>query len=68
MVYKINRAADDAAGLSISEKMISPAELITHRLTLVELEKGFHIMRDKTDDYVKVMMCDIGCNTEEGNS
>lgn len=52
----------------LKEKSISPAELITHRLALVELEKGFHIMRDKTDDYVKVMMCDIGCNTEEGNS
>jgi len=36
---------------------IAPAEFITHRFSLEELEKGFHIMRDKSEDYVKVMGC-----------
>ena len=35
---------------------IHPSELISHRLSLDELEKGLHIMRDKTEDYVKVMV------------
>lgn len=39
----------------LAEKSISPTELITHRLSLEELDKGFCVMRDKTDDYVKVM-------------
>lgn len=39
----------------LEEKRISPAELITHRFALEELEQGFHIMRDKSEDYVKVM-------------
>lgn len=36
---------------------IAPAEFITHRFSLEELEKGFRIMRDKSEDYVKVMGC-----------
>ena len=39
----------------LEEKRIAPAELITHKYSLEELEKGFHIMRDKSEDYVKVM-------------
>lgn len=35
---------------------IRPQLLITHRLPLEELEKGLHIMRDKTEDFVKVMI------------
>lgn len=35
---------------------IKPSQLISHRLELLELEKGLHIMRDKTEDYVKVMV------------
>jgi len=34
---------------------VAPEELITHRYSLAELETGFHIMRDKSEDYVKVM-------------
>lgn len=37
------------------EKKVTPASLITHRLSLLELERGFHLMRDKTEDYVKIM-------------
>lgn len=36
---------------------IRPAELITHRLPLQELEKGLQIMRDKTEPYGKIMIC-----------
>lgn len=39
----------------LSEKSIDPKSLITHRLFLEELERGFHVMRDKTEDYVKIM-------------
>ncbi|MCM1211818.1 MAG: galactitol-1-phosphate 5-dehydrogenase [Blautia sp.] len=40
----------------LSRKMIVPESLITHRLPLEGLERGLHIMRDKTEDYVKIMV------------
>ena len=39
----------------LAQRAVSPADLISHRLTLDELESGLHIMRDKTEDYIKVM-------------
>lgn len=39
----------------LEEKRIVPSELITHRFLLEELENGFQIMRDKTEDYVKIL-------------
>ena len=39
----------------LEEKRIAPRELITHKYSLEELEKGFRVMRDKSEDYVKVM-------------
>ncbi len=39
----------------LAEKRVAPAGLITHRFAVNELEQGFHIMRDKTEDYVKIM-------------
>ena len=39
----------------LEEKRIAPAKLITHKYPLKELEKGFLVMRDKSEDYVKVM-------------
>lgn len=39
----------------LSHKQIAPEELITHRLPFGNLERGLHIMRDKTEDYVKIM-------------
>lgn len=39
----------------LQKESISPEEFISHRLPLAELEKGFCIMRDKTEDYVKIM-------------
>lgn len=35
---------------------VAPEQLISHRFSIEEIEKGFHIMRDKTEDYVKIMM------------
>lgn len=40
----------------LSEGKIHPEKLITHRLDISELEKGLLIMRDKTEDYVKIMV------------
>lgn len=34
---------------------IAPADIISHRLTLADLERGFRIMRDKTEDFGKIM-------------
>lgn len=39
----------------LSRKRISPTELISHTFPLEELEQGFRIMRDKTEDYGKIM-------------
>ncbi len=39
----------------LSEKKIRPEELITHRMDIKEMEKGFHMMRDKIESYVKIM-------------
>lgn len=39
----------------LADRRIAPAELISHRFAMEELEQGFHIMRDKSEDYVKVM-------------
>ena len=36
---------------------IHPAKLISHKLPLEDLEKGLLIMRDKTEDYCKIMIC-----------
>ena len=43
---------------------VSPSCLITHRFPLDELEKGFHIMRDKTEDYIKIMGIRNGIGNE----
>ncbi len=39
----------------LEDHRIKPAELITHRCSLEELNKGLEIMRDKKEDYGKVM-------------
>ncbi|MBQ9232940.1 MAG: galactitol-1-phosphate 5-dehydrogenase, partial [Lachnospiraceae bacterium] len=44
--YVVDKLADGA---------VKPEELISHRLSLEELERGMEIMRDKSEDYVKVM-------------
>lgn len=40
---------------AIAAGKIHPEELITHRFGLQELYKGMEIMRDKSEDYVKIM-------------
>lgn len=39
----------------LSEKRIDPSAMISHRFPLDSLEQGLHIMRDKTEDYGKIM-------------
>jgi len=41
----------------ISQGKIIPEKLITHKLDMNDFEKGLHIMRDKAEDFIKVMMC-----------
>ena len=40
----------------MSQNRVAPQRLITHRLPFEELEKGICIMRDKTEEYVKIML------------
>ncbi len=40
----------------LKEKKVDPSMLISHRLAPADLEKGFLIMRDKTEDYCKIIM------------
>ena len=35
---------------------IMPERLISHRFDMAQLDKGLHVMRDRTEDYLKVMM------------
>lgn len=39
----------------LARKKITPEQMITHRFSMEELERGFQIMRDKTEDYIKIM-------------
>lgn len=40
----------------LSQKKVSPSALITHRFPIEGLEKGLEIMRDKREEYVKIMI------------
>lgn len=39
----------------LAQNRICPSQLISHRYSLENIEQGFQIMRDKTEDYIKVM-------------
>ena len=39
----------------LEEKRIEPRMLISHEFSLEELEQGFFVMRDKSEDYIKIM-------------
>ncbi len=41
----------------LKNHVIQPEKLISHRFSLENLEQGFQIMRDKSEDSVKIMMC-----------
>ena len=38
------------------KNVFSPETLITHRMPVEELEKGFQIMKNKEEDYCKILM------------
>ena len=38
-------------------RKVQPGKLISHRFSLENLEQGFQIMRDKSEDSVKIMAC-----------
>ena len=40
---------------ALAEGRVHPEKLITHRLPMEQLMQGLTIMRDKTEDYVKIM-------------
>lgn len=40
---------------ALAEGRVYPEKLITHRLPMEQLMQGLTIMRDKTEDYVKIM-------------
>jgi len=43
--------------LSVLEQQgIAPAGMISHRFPLSKLEQGLHIMRNKSEDYIKIMV------------
>lgn len=53
----------------LEQGSVTPEKLISHRFPLDELEKGFRIMRDKEEDYVKIMgMCNEKEEIYEGKS
>jgi L-iditol 2-dehydrogenase len=39
----------------LNAKRIMPSNLITHRYSLEDIDRGFEIMRDKKEDYIKIM-------------
>jgi L-iditol 2-dehydrogenase len=39
----------------LNAKRIMPSDLITHRYSLEDIDRGFEIMRDKKEDYIKIM-------------
>ena len=53
----LHEAADDWHYVlqRLQDGRIAPEKLITHKLDSEALEKGLHIMRDKTEDYGKIM-------------
>lgn len=54
----IHEAADDWHYVlqRLKEKSVNPEKLISHKFSLENLEKGLSIMRDKTEDYVKIII------------
>lgn len=40
----------------VAERKVNPEALITHKLLFEDLEKGLKIIKDKTEDYAKVMI------------
>lgn len=53
----LHEAEDDWAYVLklLSQRRIAPEKLISHRFPLDELERGLYIMRDKSEDYGKII-------------
>lgn len=47
----------------LERKSVKPERIITHRMGLEKFMEGFQIMRNKSEDYVKIMMVWDGCHT-----
>ncbi len=41
---------------SLQQQRIKPEKVITHRMDIESFMDGFEIMRDKREDYIKIMM------------
>lgn len=39
----------------LTNRNIAPSNFISHKISMDELYKGFEIMRDKSEDYIKIM-------------
>ena len=46
--------------IMLEQGRILPKQLISHRFGMAQLDKGLRIMRDKTEGYLKIMMCENG--------
>lgn len=45
----------------LEQGRLMPQRLISHRLGMPQLEQGLRIMRDKSEDYLKIMVCADVC-------
>ena len=45
----------------LEQGRLMPQRLISHRLGMPQLDHGLHIMRDKSEDYLKIMVCADDC-------
>lgn len=45
----------------LEQGRIMPERLISHRFDMERLDKGLRIMREKSEDYLKIMICENGC-------
>ena len=43
----------------LKQKQMEPTHCISHVFSLAELDKGLHIMRDKVEDYIKIMITNM---------
>lgn len=57
-VHKTDEYVDDWQYVCerLEKGAINPKSLITHRFSLDRLDEGFRIMRDKSEDYCKIML------------
>ena len=55
-VYALERLVDWNNARKAQQFAPKPSDLITHRFALDDMHKGLEIMRDKSEEYVKVMV------------